>query len=143
MQDKGVLSLHNTWWYIGKCIEQHSNDSLPGLPLYRHMLRRQHFPSLHVCCMLYSKAVTCGMLCFYGAEPGKSKLVFEAVCGRAGGLSNMPSKEGDAHMLSTLMQVQDFLHVHRLVPRLPAEFCTCAHATKLSNASAKCLSTST
>lgn len=39
----------------------------------------------------------------------------------AGGFGEMPSKEADAHMLSTLMQVQDFLRTHRCVPLpLPA-----------------------
>ena len=38
----------------------------------------------------------------------------------AGGFGEMPSKEADAHMLSTLMQVQDFLRSHRHVfPLLP------------------------
>ena len=42
----------------------------------------------------------------------------------AGGFGEMPSKEADAHMLSTLMQVQDFLRSHRYGPlRLtPAPF---------------------
>ena len=31
----------------------------------------------------------------------------------------MPSKEADAHMLSTLMQVQDFLHTYRSTPPPP------------------------
>ena len=34
-------------------------------------------------------------------------------CVGAGGLADMPTKEADAHMLSTLMQVQDFLQTHR------------------------------
>lgn len=38
--------------------------------------------------------------------------VGDSMCG-AGGLAEMPSKEADAHMLSTLMQVQDFLRTHR------------------------------
>ena len=32
----------------------------------------------------------------------------------------MPSKEADAHMLSTSMQVQDFLHTYRSTPPPPA-----------------------
>ena len=35
----------------------------------------------------------------------------------------MPSKEADAHMLSTLMQVQDFLRTHRSAPPLTALPC--------------------
>ena len=47
-------------------------------------------------------------------QPGQATVrLLTGLIGCAGGLSNMPSKEGDAHMLSTLMQVQDFLHVHR------------------------------
>lgn len=51
----------------------------------------------------------------------------------------MPSKEADAHMLSTLMQVQDFLRSHRsappLLPRLPCPSCpapAAPHACKCS-----------
>lgn len=53
----------------------------------------------------------------------------------AGGFGEMPSKEADAHMLSTLMQVQDFLRSHRcdsLLPPTPSPSTPSSHVFCLS-----------
>lgn len=52
-----------------------------------------------------------------------------------GGLSDMPTKEADAHMLSTLMQVQDFLHTHRTRSKAAHLVTTIAHpeTTEVAN----------
>lgn len=52
-----------------------------------------------------------------------------------GGLMNMPSKEADAHMLSTLMQVQDFLQTYRTRSKAAHLVTTIAHpeTTEVAN----------
>ncbi|DBB16525.1 TPA: hypothetical protein ACH3X3_014790 [Trebouxia sp. C0006] len=52
-----------------------------------------------------------------------------------GGLAHMPSKEADAHMLSTLMQVQDFLHTYRTRSKSAHLVTTIAHpeTTEVAN----------
>ncbi len=44
----------------------------------------------------------------------------------------MPSKEADAHMLSTLMQVQDFLHTYRSIPLPPTLAPSCILASSVT-----------